>query len=239
MSMYESNTITVDNLHPQQSNVAHANPSIKLFRRVLRAIFKLFFRVRVAGLENVPDRPVIICANHLGWTDAFLVLLFLPVEPRIYILGERQVAHISKFRNAFISRLQVMVPLDRDKPREALRVMSDVLTGGGSLLIFPEGQLGSVEGGLQPLQNGASHLSLYSGTPILPVGLTGTRELWLRHSLTIRVGSPIEPAQFTGSLRTRMSTLTWQLDQAMRGLLPGDKSTPRIKLLRRWLTELL
>jgi 1-acyl-sn-glycerol-3-phosphate acyltransferase len=237
--MYESNKITMDNLHPQQRNAAHASPSIKLFRRILRAIFKLFFRVRVAGLENVPGRPVIICANHLGWTDAFLVLLFLPVEPRIYILGERQVAHISAFRNIIIRRLQVMVPLDRDKPREALRVMAEVLAGGGSLLIFPEGELGSVEGDLQPLQNGASHLSLYSGTPILPVGLTGTRELWLRHSLTIRVGSPIDPTQFTGSLRTRMSTLTWQLDRAMRALLPGDKSAPGIKLMRRWLTELL
>ncbi len=237
--MYGSDAIITDSLHPQPNNAAHARLSIKLFRRVLRAIFKLFFRVRVAGLENVPDKPVIICANHLGWTDAFLVLLFLPVEPRIYILGERQVAHISTFRNIVIRRLQVMIPLDRDKPREALRVMSEVLTGGGSLLIFPEGELGSVEGDLQPLQNGASHLSLYSGTPILPVGLTGTRELWLRHSLTIRVGSPIDPTQFTGSLRTRMSTLTWQLDQEMRALLPGDKSAPRIKLMRRWLTELL
>jgi len=237
--MNGSDTIAMDNLHPQQKNAAHARASIKLFRRVLRAIFKLFFRVRVAGLENVPDRPVIICANHLGWTDAFLVLLFLPIEPRIYVLGERQVAHISRFRNRVIRRLQVMVPLDRDKPREALRVMSEVLAGGGSLLIFPEGQLGSVEGDLQPLQNGASHLSLYAGAPILPVGLTGTHELWLRHSLTIRIGSPIDHAEFTGSLRTRMSTQTWQLDQAMRALLPGDKSAPKIKLMRRWLTELL
>src|SRR5260370_39181978 len=113
-----------DELHPQTGDLVHAGWSLKLFRLALRATFRLFFRVRVAGLENVPNKPVIICANHLGWTDAFLVLLFLPIEPRIYILGERQVAHISKFRNALIRWMEVMVPLDRDKPREALRVMA-------------------------------------------------------------------------------------------------------------------
>src|SRR5204862_7009838 len=164
---------TVENqaeeLHPQTGDVVHAAWSLKAFRLALRAIFRLVFRVRVVGLENVPDKPVIICANHLGWTDAFLILLFLPLEPRIYILGERQVAHISKFRNALIRWLQVMVPLDRDKPLEAVRVMGGVLKGGGSLLIFPEGKLGAVEGELQPLQHGAPHLSLHSGVPILPV----------------------------------------------------------------------
>jgi len=202
-------------------------------------VFRVLFRVRVVGLENVPDKPVIICANHLGWTDAFLILLFLPLEPRIYILGERQVAHISKFRNALIRWLQVMVPLDRDKPLEAVRVMNGVLKRGGSLLIFPEGKLGTVEGELLPLQHGAPHLSLHSGVPILPVGLTGPHELWLRRTLTVRIGRPIEPSQFTGDLRTRMSTLTWALERDMSALLPGEQSRqPRIKLLRRWLTEL-
>jgi 1-acyl-sn-glycerol-3-phosphate acyltransferase len=237
--MNTTTAIPGDELHPQTGDLVHAAWSIKLFRRVLRVIFKLLFRVRVAGLENVPQKPVIICANHLGWTDAFLILLFLPVEPRVYILGERQVAHISKFRNAMIRWMNVMVPLDRDRPREALRVMGDVLKGGGSLLIFPEGQLGTTEGELQPLQNGASHLSLFSSTPLLPVGLTGTHELWLRSPLTVRIGKPIDPAQFTGDLRTRMNTLTWHLDREMRVLLPGDKSHPRLKLLSRWLTELL
>ena len=32
--------------------------------------------------------------------------------------------------------------------------------------------------------------------PILPVGLTGTKQLWLRRRLTMRVGKPISPAEF-------------------------------------------
>ncbi|MEO8289144.1 MAG: lysophospholipid acyltransferase family protein [Chloroflexota bacterium] len=236
--MAEATIAPIDDIHPQTGDLVHAGGVVWLFRIIVRTLFKIFFRIRVHGLTNVPDRPVIICANHLGWTDPFLILLFLPVEPRIYILGERQVAHISRFRNAVVRTLQVMVPLDRDKPREALRVMSDVLARGGSLLIFPEGKLGTEEGTLQPLQSGASHLSLHAGSPILPVGLTGTRDLWFRHTLTVQIGKPIDPAQFTGDLRTRLTTFTWHLDGEMRALLPGDTQHPRVKLLNRWLTNL-
>ncbi|MDQ3931053.1 MAG: 1-acyl-sn-glycerol-3-phosphate acyltransferase, partial [Chloroflexota bacterium] len=117
--------------------MSRANLLIRIFRGALRAVFRLVFSVRVTGLHRIPNTPVIVCANHLGWTDPFLVLLFLPLEPRIYVLGEKQVRRISRFRAFFIDALQIMVPLDRDKPLEALRTMDGVLQKGGSLLIFP------------------------------------------------------------------------------------------------------
>ncbi len=224
---------------PQEGNAAHATWAIKIFRLVLMVLFRLFFRVKVAGRGNVPSTPVIICANHLGWADAFMVLLSLPAQPRIYILGEAQVAGISWFRHFMIRRLKVMIPLDRSKPREALRVMEDVLARGGSLLIFPEGHLGAEEGKLLPLQNGAAHLCLHSGVPLLPVGLTGTGQLWLRRKLALRIGKPIDPEFTSGDFRTRLTDLNQLLDKEMHALLPGDNERPRIRLLRKWLTELL
>ncbi len=202
-------------------------------------MFRFVFRVRVNGLEKVPNSPVIVCANHLGWTDAFLVLLFLPAEPRIYVLGEKEVRRISRFRRLTIDALRIMVPLDRDKPLQALRTMEGVLQKGGSLLIFPEGRLGDEEGGLCELQEGAAHLSQKSGVPLLPVGLTGTSKLWLRRSLTVRIGDPIAPQEFTGDLRTRLRAMTAKLDASMRSLLPGDYEHSRLRLLERWLTKLL
>jgi 1-acyl-sn-glycerol-3-phosphate acyltransferase len=132
-----------------------------------------------------------------------------------------------------------MVPLDRDKPMEALRTMSGVLHQGGSLLIFPEGHLGTEEGQLLDLQQGAAHLSQKSGVPILPIGLTGTSTLWLRRTLTVRIGDPISPQVFAGNLRARLHSMTVALDDAMRSLLPGDEERPRFRLMSRWLTKLL
>jgi 1-acyl-sn-glycerol-3-phosphate acyltransferase len=205
---------------------------------LIQVLFRTFFRVRVVGLQNVPSRPAIVCANHLGWADPFLVLLFFPVEPRIYVLGDEQVKEISSLRTRVIDALQIMVDLDRSKPLEALRTMQDVLRRGGSLLIFPEGRLGEQEGNLHELQHGAAHLSVFSGAPLVPVGLTGTSELWLRRRLIVRIGKSVKPDEFSGDTRTRVHEITARLEQEMRALLPGDHDQPRVRVLRRWLTNL-
>ena len=62
--------------HLQSGNAARARWHIRAFKFVVRGIFRIFFRVRVIGLKNVPPTPAIICANHLGWADTFLALLF-------------------------------------------------------------------------------------------------------------------------------------------------------------------
>ncbi len=185
-----------DDTRVQEGDAGKARIHLRLFRLMVRLIFRLVFRVKIVGLNNVPHLPVVVCANHLGWTDPFLVLLFLPIEPRIYILGERQVKQISGFRTVMINWMQVMIALDRDKPREALRIMQGVLERGGSLLLFPEGHLGKTEGDLLELQHGAAHLSVMVGVPLLPVGLTGTSVLWVGRRLVVRIGKPIDPSQF-------------------------------------------
>ncbi|HKP51440.1 MAG TPA: lysophospholipid acyltransferase family protein [Chloroflexia bacterium] len=226
-------------LHVQQGDASRARLPLRLFRLVVKGLFCLAFRVRVRGLEKLPPGPAILCVNHLGWADPFLPLLFFPVEPRIYVVGEKEVAHISTFRNRVIDKLEIMVSLDRDKPREALETMQDVMRRGGSVLIFPEGKLGEEEGALHELKHGASHLSVVSGYPLVPVGLTGTQELWLRRKLTVRVGKPIYSSQADGDMRDKIRAGTATLDASMRTLLPGDHERARVKLLRRWLTKLL
>jgi 1-acyl-sn-glycerol-3-phosphate acyltransferase len=223
----------------QQGNAARSSLYVRAFRLVAKVLFLIFFRVRVIGKRNIPRTPVIICANHLGWTDAFMVLLFFPVEPRIYAMGEQEVKFISSFRRWVIESLQVFVMLDRKKPLQAIHVMEDILKRGGSILIFPEGRLGYREGDLQELQHGAAHISITSGVPLLPVGLTGNSELWLRRKLVVRIGEPVRPEEFEGDLRSRTHAITGRLDREMRALLPGDKQHARVKLLRRWLTKLL
>jgi 1-acyl-sn-glycerol-3-phosphate acyltransferase len=224
----------------QEGAAGRAPPRVKAARLVVCGLLQLLFRVRVCGLENVPDRPVIVCANHLGWADAFLILALLPVEPRLYVLGERAGVLRNSFRVRVINALQVMVPLDRNKPREALRIMQGVLARGGSLLIFPEGKLGTQEGALQRLQHGAAQLSVHSGVPVLPIGLTGTAELWLRRPITVRVGRPIDPAALAeGDTRSRIHAMTAALETSLRTLLPGDCTHPRLKPLCDRLTNLL
>ena len=222
----------------QEGDAGKARLQLRLFRLLIRSIMQLLFRVKIIGLENVPSAPAIICANHLGWTDPFLILLFLPIEPRIYVLGERQVKEISGFRTVMINWMQIMVALDRGKPREALRIMQGVLERGGSLLLFPEGHLGTKEGELLELQHGAAHLSVTANVPLLPIGLTGTSALWVGRRLVVRIGKPIYPSNFEGESRDRVRLMTTKLDASMRSLLPGDRQKGGRRVLQKWLTNL-
>jgi 1-acyl-sn-glycerol-3-phosphate acyltransferase len=225
-------------LHLPEGDIARASLPIKVFQRFVRLLFGLIFRVRVEGRANIPRQPVIICFNHLGWTEAFLVLLYFPAEPRIYGIGHQHVSEISGFRHWLMANIHVLIPMDISQPAQALRISEEVLRRGGSLLISPEGRLGEREGDLMPLQPGAAHASITTGVPLLPIGITGSKELWLRRPLTLRIGPPIQPTAFTSDKRTRVRAMTATLDRALRALLPGDDAHPRIKLLRRWLTEL-
>ena len=168
-------------------------PRVRAVRIVLRGLCRLLFRVRVEGLEHLPRRQMIVCANHMSWIDAFLVLLFLPAEPRLFVLGRRTAVMTTAWRTRVVNWLGIMIPLDLDQPEVAMRQMGHVLEQGGSLVIFPEGGWGYVESALKPLRTGAARLSLWSGLPIVPVGITGASRLRLRGRLTLRIGAPINP----------------------------------------------
>jgi 1-acyl-sn-glycerol-3-phosphate acyltransferase len=207
-------------------------------RSLLRFLFRLFFRIKVHGLRNIPSTPAIICANHLGWADPFLVLLFFPVDSRIYVLGLHPAA-LSRFRALVVDTLQVIVALDPNRPLEALRACKEVVEQGSSVLIFPEGTaVGGEEGTLGELHDGAAYLSVMTGAPLLPVGLTGTKELWLRRTLTMRIGRAIYPHALEGNNRTRTHGLTSRVGAELRALLPGDTERARFKPLKKWLTRL-
>ncbi len=166
---------------------------VRVVRIVLRGLCRLVFRVRVEGWEQLPRRQMIVCANHMSWIDAFLVLLFLPAEPRLCVLGKRTAVMTTAWRARVVNWLGIMIPLDLDRPEVAMRQMGRVLEQGGSLVIFPEGGWGYVEGAVKPLRTGAARLSLRSGLPIVPIGIVGTSRLQLRRRLTLRIGAPIHP----------------------------------------------
>jgi 1-acyl-sn-glycerol-3-phosphate acyltransferase len=222
--------------------VQEPRPTLGVFilRGLVGALFRLVFRIRVEGREHIPPGPCVICANHLGWSDPFLMLLFLPATPRLQMLGLHP-RLISAFRSWVVDHLDVLVELDRAHPVEGVRRARAALAAGYMMLVFPEGTyIGSTEGRLQSLHPGAAYLSLASGLPIVPVGLTGSHALWVRRPITIRIGPPLWPVDRPGTLHERAAALTTEIGAALQALLPGDQEgeAMRVRLLRPWLSTL-
>jgi 1-acyl-sn-glycerol-3-phosphate acyltransferase len=128
----------------------------------------------VVGVENVPRHgPVIICPNHSATLDPPMVPAFLP-------RGDTwSMAKSEYFRRgliAWIFRSYHAFPVVRHTAdRTAMRTAFDILKSGQALVMYPEGT--RVESGvLAEPEPGAGFIAQKAACPVVPVGLTGTRE---------------------------------------------------------------
>lgn len=147
------------------------------FGHFIFAIFyRLFYRRRVYGLENIPRQgPLIICANHISWHDPLAIGSALPAHYKIKFMAKEEL-----FRNAFVSFILRMVgafPVNRQAAdSRAIRQAFKILKEGGVVGIFPEGTR-SKTGLLQKAQKGAALIAGRSGAPLLPVLVVGPYRL--------------------------------------------------------------
>jgi 1-acyl-sn-glycerol-3-phosphate acyltransferase len=154
----------------------------------------LFFRVNVTGLENIPNPPYIIAANHQAWFDPAFIIPFLPEAPMIYTMAKRETV----FNRAWKRRLLPLIGVFPISPRRGeldeagLRTVYQVLERRGVVLVFPEGRY-SRGRGLRPLKVGIGHFALHAGVPICPVAVRGTDVLRPFRRIDVVIGPPVQP----------------------------------------------
>ncbi|HEX6488299.1 MAG TPA: 1-acyl-sn-glycerol-3-phosphate acyltransferase [Candidatus Dormibacteraeota bacterium] len=212
-----------------------ANLPYRLVRFGAVPLAHVLFRFDVSGRENVPRRgPYIVIANHLGWVDWVSLLLHFPIEPRVHFLGDPEGLVKRPVEWYLVRATGGYVPVDRSHHGDSAlyRHVDRCLELGGAIAIFPEGNYGPAEGGLLPLHKGFAHFAVKSGAPVVPVGLAGTREVWLGKRIEMRIGEPIEPAGETPE------SLTAKAEERLRALLPAYADPGGRQLLRNWLTHL-
>ena len=144
--------------------------------------------MRLEGREHIPARgPYIIVANHTDWKDPPAIELCFGVCIRF-------MAKIEAFGVFFVGGLmrgKGCFPVRRGEgDRRAVITSLQVLKSGNPLGFFPEGTR-SRDGVLQRAHPGVAFLAKRSAAPILPVGVTGTRQARaLRSDIRVRVGAP-------------------------------------------------
>jgi long-chain acyl-CoA synthetase len=151
------------------------------------ALFKILFRVKYRGLENLPQTyPFLICPNHLSYLDGFLLVTGLPYRAikRLFFLG-----YSDYFRHGlagFFGRRIKVIPVDADRRlRQALRLTAEGLKRRLVLAVFPEGER-SIDGELKPFRKGPAILACEFRLPVVPAAVVGTYEAWARGSSRLR-----------------------------------------------------
>jgi len=164
--------------------------SFRWFARPWARLIAMTFgtKVMATGQGQIPaDRACVYMSNHQSHFDVVALLLTLPGH--YAILAKRELFFIPVFGWALW--LAGMIPVDRSRRDRAIASIERAarrVRDGQRLLVFAEGTR-SPDGNLLPFKKGGFHLALRSGAPIVPVSITGSRQVLEKGSLRIRPGT--------------------------------------------------
>lgn len=131
-------------------------------------------------------KSYIFVINHTSFLDACAIPVAIPVS--LVGLGKKELSKIPIF-GWVTSKWAVWV--DRSSPesrKEGSRKMREVLKGGTSVLIAPEGTRNNTDEILLPFRHGPFRLAIESNINIIPVVIHKASKLMRRGSLLLKPG---------------------------------------------------
>ena len=163
--------------------------------------FRLFYRLRRSGLENLPrSGPIIYVANHASHLDPPLVGCVVDDRPPAFMARDT----LFKFKPfGALIRFYGSIPIVRGgRGAEAMRTALTELAEGRCILIFPEGTR-SRDGSIGVMKAGFLLLVRKSKATVVPVGTDGCFDAWPRTRsrprlfgrIHVHIGEPIEAAE--------------------------------------------
>ncbi len=186
-----------------------------LMRFLAWILVSLLYRIRVTGLENIPQHgPVVLVCNHVSFVDA-LVLGGTVRRPTRFVMYYK-IFQIPLLR--FIFETAKAIPIASAREDEALLEASfdhieAALRDGDVVGIFPEGGI-TRDGEIQPFKQGIEKIIERSPVPVIPVALSGLWGSWFSRQagggvrkipgrlfarVDVRIGEPLQPEDVTAA----------------------------------------
>jgi 1-acyl-sn-glycerol-3-phosphate acyltransferase len=178
----------------QTAREAPSAPTYAQVRRFFGALVRAVYRLEVVGADRLPvTGPVVVAPNHDSWLDGIVLGAAISRELRF-------VAKAELWRSRLLAWMLDglgAIPLERGHSDyfAATRVLQ-ALEAGQAVVIFPQGAVR----GDRAWKQGAAHMALVTGAPLVPVRLVGTAQALSRGKigfprLRVIVGEPIEVAR--------------------------------------------
>ncbi|MEJ2582111.1 MAG: lysophospholipid acyltransferase family protein [Acidobacteriota bacterium] len=193
--------------------------------RVLAAMTPM--AITVEGRENIdPKQSYVLVSNHQSQYDIFLLYGWLGIDFKWVMKEElRSVPFIGRscqrLGHIFIDRSNHLAAL------AALESAKEKIVDGTSVMFFPEGTR-SRDGKLKPFKRGAFRMALDLGLPILPLTVTGTRDVLPAGTIDLMPGSARliihPPISVEGMTVEDCPQLSRHVREVIASSLPGDES---------------
>jgi acyl-[acyl-carrier-protein]-phospholipid O-acyltransferase/long-chain-fatty-acid--[acyl-carrier-protein] ligase len=180
-----------------------------LVRFLLWLLTKSFYRIRVEGRDNIPEKggALFVC-NHVSFVDA--PLLMASTDRKIRFLMHRAYYNLWWIRP--FTKMLGLIPIASDLgPREmieSLRAAGEAIRDGHVVCIFAEGKI-TRTGDLDEFHRGFERIMKDNDAPIVPVALVGVwgsifsfengRFFWkwpkkIPYHVTVRFGKNLPPS---------------------------------------------
>lgn len=133
--------------------------------------------LKVTGLENIPEGPVVFVSNHQGYADIPVFGAAISMK-QIGFVAKNTLGKIPVFGEWIRDIRSVFI--ERDDPRSSLKTIEEgieLLKRGFSLVIFPEGTR-SRGAHMGEFKKGSLRLATKPGVPVVPVTLNGTYQVF-------------------------------------------------------------
>ncbi|HCX99878.1 MAG TPA: long-chain fatty acid--CoA ligase [Bacteroidales bacterium] len=143
------------------------------FKNTAKFSFKLYFRFRGEGMDNIPDGPCIIAPNHQSFIDGLFVASFLKrkVFKQTYFYAKKK--HVNNRFLRFLARTNNVIVMDIEgELKESIQKMAAALKEGKKVIIFPEGTR-TTNGKLGEFKKTFAILSTELNVPVVPVAIIG------------------------------------------------------------------
>lgn len=205
-------------------------------------VMKLFFGIRVRGLENLSsDGNFIFAPNHASYIDAFAFGAALPYRflSNTYWAAWTGIAFANPLVRS-LSRIGRLIPIDADHALlSSIALAIAVLKRHKNLVWFPEGRR-TLTGDLITFRPGIGVLMQHSSIPVVPVYLQGTAQAlpagsWLVRPtlITVVFGKPehledlcetseLTPEKIASAIRDRVQGLRKNLEDETSQLVKFD-----------------
>jgi 1-acyl-sn-glycerol-3-phosphate acyltransferase len=187
-----------------------------LMRFLAWLLVHTFYRVRVRGLDNIPDEgPCVVVCNHVSYVDA--VVIAACVRRPIRFVMDHGIFRAPLLSFVFRTMRTIPIAPAKHDPQLKARAFAEVaqaLAAGEVVGIFPEGEL-TLTGEMSAFRPGVQQIVAATPVPVVPLALSGLwgsffsrssagramrrwRGLFSRIALT--GGAPIAPSQATPEL---------------------------------------
>ena len=173
--------------------------------------------VTYIGEDRIPkDTPDLYVGNHRSYFD--ILVTYTTVPGSCGFVAKKELSRIPLLKN-WMELIHCLF-LDRSDIKQGLQMIlsgCEEIKSGTSICIFPEGTRGKTESELElgEFHNGSFKMATKTGCPIIPLSISGSREILEAHfpkirgtHVTVTYGKPIIPGELTKEEKKEIGNYT-------------------------------